>query len=57
MTPEQREEAEKLLAAYDAAMASQPKTPSNATLIVMANYGDLCAALLRDILKTERNEH
>ena len=55
MTPAQREEAVKLLAAYDAAMASQPKAPmANVTLIVMANYGDLCASLLRAILKAEQ---
>ena len=52
MTEQQRDEAMKLLAAYDEAYASQGKNMADAKLIVMANYGDLCAQLLRRIVKT-----
>lgn len=43
-------ESRKLLAAYDGAMASQSGNMADAKLIVMANYGDLCADLLRAIV-------
>lgn len=43
-------EARKLLAAYDEAMASQSGNTADAKLIVMANYGDLCASVLRAIV-------
>ena len=44
------DEAQKLLAAYDEAMASQANNMADAKLIVMANYGDLCASELRFVL-------
>lgn len=41
------EHGNRILDMFDSAMASQPKTPSNAKLIVIANYGDLALDVLR----------
>ena len=45
--PEWKVEGRAILKDYDEAMASQPKTVSNATLIVIANYGELALGVLR----------
>ncbi len=45
------ESAQETLDAYQDAMASQEKNMSDAKLIVMANYGDLCASHLKRLLK------
>jgi hypothetical protein len=51
VTQEQRKEAEALLKAYDDAMASQERSMADAKLIVMANYGDLAANMLRQLVR------
>lgn len=51
LSAEQVELARKMMLDFDDAMACQKGSDSSASLIVMANYGDLASQYLRAILK------
>jgi hypothetical protein len=51
LTAEQVEQAREMMKDFDEAMECQKGSDSSASLIVLANYGDLAASYLRVILK------
>lgn len=51
LSAEQVQQAREMMLAFDEAMACQKGGDSSASLIVLANYGDLASQYLRAILK------